>query len=174
MGQVLTCSFLENHPDLTDGKAYTFRVDEPRFNKRPLITKPGKSRILSDAKLVVAIRDELEKYDLIVGHNIRRFDIRFLNARLAAAGERPLKTHFVLDTMYAVDGMAIGGRSLDTLIKFFGLKAKKTPINWEDWKNAAAGNEEALNNVQIHNLADVEALKELYPKVLPYVANLHR
>lgn len=160
MGRILTCAFVG-----LDDSPIVFRTD----------SKPWKgSNVIDDGPLAVAIRDELERYDLIVGHNIRLFDIALLNARLAKVGERPLRTHFVLDTMWAARRMRIGSSKLDNLQKFFQLPAAKTPIRWETWQLAAQGDKAALEEVIEHNIADVLVTRELYPVILPYVATLHR
>lgn len=174
MGHLLTCSFLEiipggfsrNHHG-TPPAPYTYRID-----KKPWTGK----NLLDDARLAVAIRDELERFDLIVAHNQRQFDIPYLNARLAKVGERPLQTHFVLDTLYFVGGgaMRIGSRKLDNVAKYFKLPEQKTAIEWEDWQLAATGDKKAMGEVVRHNVADVLVLRDLYPIVLPYVKNLHR
>lgn len=160
MGRILTCSFV----GLTDDPV-VYRTD----------VKPhkGKNKI-DDSPLAVAIRDRLERYDLIVGHNIRLFDIPLLNARLAKACERPLRTHFVLDTMWAARQMRIGSSKLDNLQKFFQLAEAKTPIRWETWQLAGQGDRAALDEVVEHNVQDVLVTRDLYWHILPYVATLHR
>ena len=160
MGQILTCSFVE-----LDGDQETYRLDVKQYK--------GRNK-LDDARLAVAIRDRLERAHLIVGHNIRLFDIPLLNARLAKAGERPLRTHFVLDTMWAARRMRIGSSKLDNLQKFFDLAHAKTPISWETWQRAARGDARAMDEVVEHNIADVLVTRELYWTVLPHVATLHR
>lgn len=160
MGRILTCAFV----GLTDDPV-VYRTD----------VKPWKGRNkIDDGPLAVAIRDYLEEYDLIVGHNIRLFDIPLLNARLAKADERPLRTHFVMDTMWAARQMRIGSSKLDNLQKFFELTEAKTPIKWETWQLASQGDKAALDEVIEHNIQDVLVTRDLYPYVLPYVATLHR
>jgi uncharacterized protein YprB with RNaseH-like and TPR domain len=160
MGRILTCSFVGLADD-----PIVYRTDAKPWK--------GKTKI-DDGPLAVAIRDRLETYDMIVGHNIRLFDIPLLNARLAKAGERRLHTHFVLDTMWAARQMRIGSSKLVNLQKFFGLLEEKTPISWETWQLASQGDKAALEEVIVHNIQDVLVTRELYPIILPYVANLHR
>jgi uncharacterized protein YprB with RNaseH-like and TPR domain len=164
MGRLLCSGFLGNS---SHDKPYVFLGDAKQYR--------GETPI-DDSALAVAIRDELEAYDMIVGHNIRMFDIPFLNARLAKADERPLRRHFILDTLYYVgyQQMRIGSKKLDNVQKFFSLGEEKTPITWEDWQLAAQGDKRAMDRVVTHNIQDVKVLKELYPHILPYVANLHR
>src|SRR2546426_11904636 len=130
MGRILCGSFYK----IVDGhasKPYTLRLDDRCYS--------GRSRI-DDNKLAVAIRDELEKYNMIVGWNSRLFDAAFLNARLAKAGERPLHPQFHLDLMYYAGGcsMRIGSKKLLNVQKFFNLPDAKTEIGWGNL-NLAAG-----------------------------------
>lgn len=162
MGRLLTCAFV----GLNDGPV-VYRTD----------TKPwtGRNKI-DDGRLAVAIRDRLEDYDLIVGHNIRLFDIPFLNARLTKAGHRPLRTHFVMDTRWYLNGssMRLGSAKLDSAQKYFKLDEAKTPISWETWQLASQGDAKAMDEVVTHNVQDVLVTRDLYPILLPYVATLHR
>lgn len=148
MGRILTCSFVSLN-------------DEPIVYRTDVKPWTGKSKI-DDGRLAVAIRDQLETYHLIVGHNIRLFDIPFLNARLAKAGERPLRTHFVMDTMWAARRMRIGSSKLDNLQKYFALEDKKTPLSWETWQLASQGDKDAMEEVIVHNVQDVLVTRELY------------
>lgn len=163
MGRILCCSFVE-----LDGEPWTYRIDEEPWN--------NPDDVIDDSQLVVSIRDELEEYDLIVAHNGRLFDIPMLNARLARVGERPLRTHFVLDPRWYLNSasMRIGSAKLENAQKFFDLGQAKTPISWETWQRAGAGDSEAMDDVVVHCEQDVKVLRELYPIVLPYVSTLHR
>lgn len=163
MGRILCCSFLDG---LT-GEVTTFRADEKPWR--------GRSKI-DDGRLAVAIREELEKYTLIVGHNSKLFDIPFINARLAKAGERPVRVQWHLDTRWYLNSasMRVGSAKLENAQKFFELGEAKTPISWEQWQLAATLDKQAMDEVVVHCEQDVKVLAELVPHVLPYVSNLHR
>lgn len=163
MGRILCASFVT-----LDGEPYTFRFDE-----KPWI---GKNKI-DDAKLCVAIRDELEKFNLIVGWNSKLHDIPLLNARLAKAGQRPYHCqNFHLDAMWYAGGssMKIGSRKLDNVAKFFSLNEQKTDISWDEWQLAGAGDKAAMQTVVHHCEQDVKVLRDTYHHLLPFVKNLHR
>lgn len=166
-GRILCCSFYPiSHPDL-EPEPYTFRADE----------KPYKSRDrIDDSKLCVAIRNELEQYNMVVGWNSKMFDVPFLNARLAKVGERPFKPQFHLDPMYQARGaqLRIGSSKLVNVQKFFGLPNEKTEISWEDWQRASSGDKEAMDVVVHHCEQDVKVLAEAYWKLLPMVSVIHR
>jgi uncharacterized protein YprB with RNaseH-like and TPR domain len=161
-GRILCASFAT-----LDGDPYTFRGDSRRFK--------GK-HIVDDSKLVVATRDELETADIIVGWNSILHDIPLLNARLAKAGERAVRVgekHGVLnlDLMYYSGGqsMKVGGRKLDTIAKFFESPNQKTGLNGEAWQLAGSGDKKAMNLVVEHCEFDVLVLRDLWPKLVPYV-----
>lgn len=166
MGRVLCASF---YP-IVDGhasKAYTLRLDDRKYRSRSSI---------DDNKLAIGIRDELKKYNMIVGWNSKLFDAPFVNARLAKVGEEPIRPQFHLDLMYYAGGcsMRIGSKKLVNVQKFFGLPDSKTEITWDNWNLAAGGDKQALNEVVHHCEQDVKVLAQAYWKMLPAVANLHK
>lgn len=166
MGRILCGSFYR----IVDGQAtkpYTFRLDDKKYM--------GRSRI-DDNKLAVAIRDELERYNMVIGWNSKLFDAPFLNARLAKSGERPFHPQFHLDLMYYAGGcsMRIGSKKLENVQKFFALQDSKTQITWDNWNLAAGGDKAALDEVVHHCEQDVKVLAQAYWKMLPSVCNLHR
>lgn len=163
MGRILCASFVT-----LDGKPYTFRADmAPWKSKDPI----------DDSRLCVAIRDELEKFNLIVGWNSKLHDIPLLNARLSKVGERPYHCqNFHLDAMWYAGGSSqkIGSRKLDNVAKFYGLNDQKTEITWDDWQRAGAGDVKAMKTVVHHCEQDVKVLRAAYWKLLPFVMSLHR
>lgn len=159
-GRIMCASFLD-----LGGHAYTLREDDyPRANA------------VDDSELVVAIRDELESADIIVGWNSILHDQPLLNARLALAGERALRVgekHGVwhLDLMWYAGGqsMKIGGRKLDTVAKFFSCENQKTALDGNTWQLAGAGDKDALDLVAEHCEYDVLVLRDLWPHLAPGV-----
>jgi DNA polymerase elongation subunit (family B) len=166
MGRIFCCSFLPII-DGVESKPYTFHLHEGRFK--------GASKI-DDSRLCTAIRDELEKYNCIVGWNSKLFDLPLLNARLAKHGSRPVRPQFHADMMWYAGGssMRIGSRKLVNVQKYFKLGEEKTDIDWEVWQAVATGDTKAMKIVVEHCEADVKVLAEAYWKLLPYVSTLHR
>lgn len=107
MGRILCCSFIEIRAG-HGAKPYTFRADRAPWK--------GK-RLIDDGQLAVAIRNELEKYHMIVGWNcldgstpILTRDLRWVPAQTLQAGDeligigKPLPRRHYLPT--TVDGNA--------------------------------------------------------------------
>lgn len=163
-GRLLCCSFASIH-----GEPYTFRGDVGKHK--------GKSKI-DDSRLAVAIRDELEKADIIVGWNSKLHDVPLLNARLALAGHRGLRVgekygsrHVDLMWYSSGSSMKIGGRSLATVSKYFSVTHSKTPLDGEAWQLAGVNDKKAMEKVVEHCEADVLVLRDLWDHLAPYVQN---
>jgi uncharacterized protein YprB with RNaseH-like and TPR domain len=163
-GRLLCCSFI----DLDSDEVQTFRHDQRKYR--------GVNAI-DDSKLAIAIRDRLEAADICVGWNSILYDAPFVNARLALAGQRPIRLTkdngtMHIDPMYYANGGAslrIGSKKLDTVSKFFQLEEQKTPLTGPIWALASAGDKEAMNQVVEHCEADVRVLKAVWPHVAGYI-----
>lgn len=164
MGQTLCCSF---SPVNKIESTYSLRGDIKPFREKDPI---------SDRKLVVAIRDELERYHCIVGWNSKLFDLAFLNARLLHFGERPCRPQFHIDLMYYARGasLKIGSSKLENVQKFFRLPDEKTPLEWDEWKRAARADKKAMDKVLKHCEQDTKCTAQAYWVLLPMIANIHR
>jgi DNA polymerase III epsilon subunit-like protein len=111
---------------------------------------------------------------VIVGHNSKLFDRKFLNARLIKAGERPKNSQFHFDTMWTIRTHLRTSSKLDNIQKFLNLPDEKTPISWDDWMRAGAFDGSAMDQVVKHCEQDVRVLEQAYWKLLPYQRTLRR
>ena len=169
-GRILCCSFKPILPpnegrSMGKGKVYTFRADDPEY---------AGSDIIDDSKLALAIRDELERYDLLVGHNSLLYDRKFLNARLIKAGERILLPKWHFDTMWVVRTQFRMSSKLNNVQKMLGLPDEKTEIDWDSWARAGAYSKPGMDEVVHHCEQDVKVLEQAYWKLLHAKTRLER
>lgn len=140
-------------------KVITFRGDK-------LI--PGWSKKRSDdGPLVQAVALELDKYDVWVAHNGRRFDIPFLNTRLIKAGYKPLRTPKVLidPVELARNKLRMSYNSLEKLAQHLGCNSK-TDVDPNQWLRAILdGDTKAMNYIVEHCREDVVTLEFVVDKV---------
>jgi DNA polymerase elongation subunit (family B) len=148
-------------------KPYVLRGDDERF------WRPGQD-VADDRALALAIRDELESYDIIVGHNSKLFDVKFLDARLFKAGARPREPRIHIDTMWVVRSHLKTSSKLQYIQEFVGLEESKTPISWDDWARAGAFDKKGMDRVVEHCIQDVKVLEEVYVRLRPYIKKLTR
>lgn len=163
MGRMLCWSIADNWGNVTTARHTDFDQETP----------------LDDRGVCVALRDELERYDIVVGWNSKLFDISFLNARLLRWGERPCRQDMIHnDPMYKARqggySARIGSSKLDNVARFFRTKEQKTEINWDTWSLAAMGDDKALDEVVTHCEADVLVLRLVWNHLKPLIKTYHR
>lgn len=153
VGRILCCSFKP-----LGGEVYTFSGLDRQFHR------PDNN---DDSLLAAAIRDELEKYDVIVGWNSKQFDVKFVNARNLHADQRTKDAQYHVDGMWSWRSKAAAWSGLDAVQKFVGPGSEgKTPIAWEQWMRAIGWNKElrevAMAEIIQHCERDVEVLEMVY------------
>lgn len=167
MGRILCCSFVNIGADDESDVVWTFRGDDRQYRNRKDIT--------DDGRLVVAIRDELERTaDILVGHNSKLFDLKMLNARLAKINERPYVPNWHVDTMWIIRTHFRISSKLVNAQKFFNLADEKTPITWDNWQRAMSGDRAAMDEVVEHCEQDVKVLAQAARHLRPYIRQLKR
>lgn len=141
-----------------------------------LETHPGKGGWIDDSALAEAVRDELEKYEIIVTWWGKRADVPWLNGRLVKHGLRPLNAQMHVD-LYSYSGfpfVKIGGRSLEKVGLFFNSPNRKTPLNPEIHDRADHGDRAAYDLIREHNIADVLLTRDIFHHLKPLIRNIHR
>jgi uncharacterized protein YprB with RNaseH-like and TPR domain len=163
MGRMLVWSIADSWGNITTARITDFPQDS----------------VIHDEAIAVALRDELERYDIICGWNSKLFDVSFLNARLLRWGQRPLRQDLMhSDPMYKARqggySARIGSSKLDNVAKFFRTPDQKTPLEWDTWNLAAAGSQEAMDKIVEHCEADVLVLRAVFGHLKPLIRSIHR
>lgn len=172
-GFLLCCGFLDIHKG--EVRKRILRLDE---------LKPRKERRIIDQRLAVAIRDELESYMGVVSFYGVPHDVPFINDRLTAANERPLKQLFHFDLKRGTTGFqktATKRNSLDWLGRFLGLDVHKTHLDIDIWNEAEAEairgfrcGKKGFEYVVDHCLADIIVTYEFYKRMWPRARTIPR
>jgi len=161
MGRILACAFADSF-----GQTDYVRYDD----------MAGDS-IIDDGPIVRAIKKRLEAADVWVTWNGRLFDVPMLNARLAKAGEAPLRTDIKhIDLMYYARGrfMRIGSSKLENVSKFVNSPNRKIPLDWAVWQMAMVGDREAMDLVVEHAVADVLVTRDVFAVLKDHIRIVHR
>lgn len=145
-----------------------------RYDK--LKCKPGKENYL-----VEDVIEALSGFDMVIGHNIHKFDLPYIKSRAIQLGIKFDLEPFVFDTKDAFkrtgyrtvdNGFGKPTASLAHVIDFFDIRlTKKYPLYprqhwksiWEDGKNRTR----AMDMLTEHCVADVLANEQVYWKLLP-------
>ena len=161
---------------LSSNRTRTFRVDAYPYEPSPdygVFERQEKD-------LLEAVIDELMKYDLLIGHNIERFDLHFLKTRAHRLGVSWFLNPLVYDTMKAfrrtgfrtvLNGFGKPSAGMDMIGDFLGIDQLKTKIYPAEWWTSIWGNErkrrEAIDTIVDHCQRDVRQNLMIYEKLLP-------
>lgn len=121
-----------------------------------------------DYNVVKKAHDLLCEADIVVGHNIRSFDMATLNARFVYYGMTPPTPYKVCDTIETLKKrFRLPSNSLESASHYFGIKVKdKQPFTL--WRDCLEGVEVAWNRMIEYCAHDVTVVRELYKKLVPW------
>jgi DNA polymerase elongation subunit (family B)/predicted RNA-binding Zn-ribbon protein involved in translation (DUF1610 family) len=135
-----------------------------------------KKQVADDYGLCLQIRNLLHEADVVVAHNGKAFDLRFIFARLAAHGIEPPSHFQQVDTyLEAKKHFAFTYNSLKHLA--VALKCKHQKLShakfhgMELWVQCLKGNRSAWEEMKEYNIYDVYVLEDVYLKLRPFMVN---
>lgn len=124
-----------------------------------------------DELLVRELHAVLSQADVLMGHNVDRFDIRKANARFIYHGLDPIETWKTVDTLkVARSRFAFSGNSLDSLCEFLGL-GNKLYHHSDLWYRCYEGDMKAWSLMKRYNAQDVLLTEKLYLRLRPWIRN---
>lgn len=85
-------------------------------------------------KMLAALLREIEKADMLTGHNIIRFDLPVINAEAMRLGLEPIRKAFVQDTMRLTRAKGFK-KGQDVLGTLYGTQTDKLALNWQNWQD---------------------------------------
>ena len=126
----------------------------------------------NDWLIIKKVHELLSEADIVVGHNIRSFDMPTLNARFAFWGLPPPAPYKICDTLEVVrKRFNLPSNSLESTSHYFNIPTKeKQPFTL--WRDCLNGVPEAWNKMVTYCEHDVDVTSELYKKIIPW-ADLH-
>lgn len=138
-------------------------------------------RLAHENKLLEMIFRAIAPYNLIVGHNIERFDWLYMKSRVFVLGVPIPKPPLAYDTCGAARRVGVKttinswtGKStvaLDHVIDFFGIPNLKTKIyprrHWATvWEKDRAEGRRAMKELVGHCVGDVQMTEDIYWKLI--------
>jgi len=134
--------------------------------------------VRNDKSIVKKLHTQLNKADIILGHNSDRYDIKKINAKFLQYGLKPVHFSKQIDTLkIARKYFKITSNRLDFIAKFLGLTPKritrKFSSNEEMWDECEKGNIEAFKENKKYNIQDVETTIEVFDKLKAWDQSLN-
>ena len=115
------------------------------------------------AQMLKPFLRELEKADVVTGHNIVRFDLPVLNAEVMRLRLPVLGAVRVQETMRLARSKGFK-KGQDVLGRLFRLEEQKLSLNWQDWQDAY--DETGWPTIRERAESDVLMHKELLEELL--------
>lgn len=126
-----------------------------------------------DSHIVKKLWGYLEKADIVVGHNFKRFDKKKINARFIENGLGPVSPYKVIDTLEVVKkNFGFSSNKLEALARKFGFEGKHN-TDFNLWKNCMKGDRESLIKMSLYCDQDVLITEKVFYKLLPWIKDLN-
>lgn len=122
-----------------------------------------------DKRIMESLWTFIDYADIIIGHNMDRFDKLKINSRFIQHGMKPPSSFETLDTLKVAKGQfAFTSNKLDYLCKLLGIPRKADNGGMERWLRCMEGSPEDLIAMELYNRHDVTITEDLYIKLRPY------
>lgn len=133
--------------------------------------KGYRGSVLNDKLLVQDLWNFLNEADVVVGQNLKDYDLKIINSRFAFYGLTPPAPFKVVDTRNeARKYLRLPSNSLDDLSKYFGLGTKLKHHGLELWTECIAGVKSSWKLMKSYNAHDTALTEKLYLKLLPWIS----
>lgn len=124
-----------------------------------------------DSRIIEELWRLINEADIVIAHNAKQADIKWMNTRFVVHGLAPPKPYHVIDTLeVAKKNFGFSSNKLDALAGYFGIE-HKLDTNFQLWKDCMHGKEEALEYMEKYNRIDVEILESVYIALRPWIKN---
>ena len=127
---------------------------------------PNEALNEDDEALVTKLWHVLNNSTVVVGHNLRRFDIKKINSRFAYYSLLPPSPYKIIDTLeIAKAKFAFPSNKLNDLCEYLGIGEKLPHDGFDLWKRCCNGDEAALIHMLSYNKVDVSITRDLYKRL---------
>ena len=125
----------------------------------------------NDKAVVKKLHALIKTADVLVGHNLDKFDTKIIKGRCLKYGLEPLTFLRSVDTLkVARRHFKLMSNRLDYIGTFLNL-GNKINTSASLWLDVLAGKQKAIDEMSIYCNQDVDLLEAVFNKLLPYVEN---
>jgi hypothetical protein len=133
------------------------------------VISPDEVVLENDYRITKSLWELINKADIIIAHNARKFDVKKMNTKFLLHKLPPPSPYQVIDTLdVAKRQFGFLSNKLDSLAEYLGL-APKLATTFILWKKCMMGDLESLNYMRKYNEYDVELLEEVYLKLRHWI-----
>jgi uncharacterized protein YprB with RNaseH-like and TPR domain len=134
------------------------------------VLTPEEAKNKDDYRIVKGIWEFLDNCHILIGHNIKNFDLAKLNVRFLFHNLPPISNCQIIDTLLiARSNFSFASNKLSYLNKFLNIKQKIENEGFSLWRRCFEADPEALETMFLYNRGDVVATEDLYYKLRPFI-----
>jgi DNA polymerase elongation subunit (family B) len=126
----------------------------------------------NDKDLILTLHELISEADILLGHNIDKFDLKKINTRFIFWGLDPIPPRQTIDTLkIARRHFSFTSNKLEYLAKFLKCQEKLSHSKFSGhtlWRECLKGNQEAFKEMELYNKQDVLTTIEVYEKLIRY------
>lgn len=130
------------------------------------------NRFENDYEVTANLIKWLDKADVVIAHNARKFDVPLIRARALVHNIKPPSPYKILDTLaVARKEFRFSRNTLKNLAEELKCSPKDTHKKFPGfllWKECMKDNEDAWDEMKLYNIEDVLVLEEVYLKLRPW------
>jgi len=131
-----------------------------------------------DKSLLKGMWELLDKADITIGHNIKMFDTKKLNARFILNGFQPPSSYRQIDTLeIAKKHFKFTSNKLEYIASQLCPESKKSKHEnfpgFEMWSEVLKGNKAAWDAMEKYNKQDISTLEAVYNKLIPWGGSIN-
>ena len=132
----------------------------------------GKEAVKKDDKrIMVSLHKLVSEADVIIGHNIKKFDMPKIKTRFFLNGLKPPMPYQLLDTLsVARKEFAFSSNALNYLGKLM-LSKEKLHTDYDLWLRCEKGDQDALDYMDKYCIKDTDLLEEVYIELRPWISS---
>lgn len=155
--------------------SFSYKVQgQKKIHYHCLADYPGYSKNKTCDKALVTDLHRLvfSSADVLIGHNIDRFDSRKATARFIAHGLPPAPPVKTIDTLKLARRIGkFDSNRLAALGEYLGEGGKAVTTGWKLWEACIQGDLKAWRQMGIYNKRDVDLNERVFNKLAPYNPN---
>jgi DNA polymerase elongation subunit (family B) len=122
----------------------------------------------ADKRILEQFSEQVSKADVIIGHNVKEFDMATMNARLFRHKLPPFTPTLIDDTLLQSYPMRLNSYRLDYLGQYTG-EGRKTKTDFSWWVRTCEGDKKALADMVRYCKQDTNLLAKIYARLFPYI-----
>lgn len=124
-----------------------------------------------DKRIMVSAHKLVNDADIIIGHNIKKFDMPKLKTRFFLNGLKPPMPYQLLDTLsVAWKEFAFSSNKLQFLSQII-LRKEKLHTDYNLWIRCEKGEQEALDYMEEYCRMDTQLLEDVYIELRPWISS---